>query len=347
MGTEWVAEQSSGERMRNARFDRQASPPTRRDAPISRADTLAERRPIPTRLNLLLMGVVLGGTSFQLFGMPAVLHAFGPRALGLLLPIMLLQPVHWGLLHEGIHANLFANRRANEFWARVLSILLGLPFDGTRFGHLVHHRFPRHGYDRPDVYPGFGSYALAWIGYRIRLFGGVYVSELAAPLIACVPTSLGVRLMERAIPILERGDAQIRHLYISLVLSSPKRRRTRHNFAISLALYSASFWAYGTWWPVLLGMMYMRGLWHSLADNVPHHNVALDQPGRARNFGVPHGIHLLLMNHNLHLTHHLYPKVPWTALAAVRGGERPTDNYFHAALAQAAWRFPSAGAKST
>ena len=321
----------------------------RRDPAIGGSCAVAERQPIPTHLNLFLVCVVLGGTLFQLYGMPAVLHVLGVPAVGLLLPIMLLQPLHWGLLHEGIHAQLFSNRRANEFWARALSILLGLPFDGTRFAHLVHHRFPRHGYDRPDVHAGSGSYALAWIGYRIRLFGGVYLSELAAPLVACVPTSLGIRLMERAIPILEQGDAQIQRLYISLVLNFAKRRRTRRAFAMSLALYGASVWAYGAWWPVLLGAMYMRGFWHSLADNVPHHDVALDKRARARNYRVPLGVHLLLMNHNLHLTHHLYPKVPWTALGAVSlgDGESPVDNYFRAALAQTNRVFPIVVVNST
>jgi fatty acid desaturase len=255
---------------------------------------------------------------------------------------MLLQPLHWGLLHEGIHARLFPKRRANEFWARTLSILLGLPFDCTRFGHLIHHRYPRHGYDRPDVYAGSGLYAFAWIAYRMRLFGGVYLTELIAPLIAYGSISFGVRVMERAIPILEQGDARIRRLYISLVLNSAQRRRTRLAFVMTLALYGTSAWAYGAWWPVLLCAMYMRGLWHSLADNVPHHAVSLDKPGRARNYRVPAGVHLLLMNHNLHLTHHLYPKVPWTALGAVHlgDGEKPADSYFFAALAQAKRRFP-------
>jgi fatty acid desaturase len=328
--------------MHHAEFNRDVLP-TCPEAAVGRSDAAAGQQPIAIRLNLFLVCVVFGGTLFQLYGMPLVLRGLGVRAVGLLLPIMLLQPLHWGLLHEGIHANLFPGRRANEFWARALSIMLGLPFDGTRFGHLVHHRFPRHGYDRPDVYDGRGSYALAWIGYRIRLLGGVYLSELVSPLVACVPASLGVRLMERAVPIMEQGDARIRRLYVSLVLNFPKRRRTRRAFAMTLALYGASAWAYGAWWPVLLGAMYARGLWHSLADNVPHHDVALDRPARARNYRVPPGVHLLLMNHNLHLTHHLYPRVPWTALAAVSlgEGERPTGNYFRAALGQANRMFPA------
>jgi len=308
-----------------------------------RARALAGQQPIATGLNVVLVCVVLGGTLFQLYALPLVLRMIGLRAVGLLVPIMLIQPIHWGLLHEGIHARLFPNRRANEFWARVLAITLGLPFEGTRFGHLVHHRFPRHGYDRPDVYDGRGSYALSWIGYRVRLFGGVYLSELVSPLVACVPMSLGVRLMERSIPISEEGDAQIRRLYVSLVLNVAKRRRTRRAFAMTLALYGASAWVYGAWWPVLLAAIYMRGLWHSFADNVPHHDVALDKPGRARNYRVPPGLRVLVMNHHLHLTHHLYPRVPWTALGEVSldDGERPSVSYFRAALAQASPAFPA------
>ncbi len=328
--------------MHHAELGRYTSPGSLAAAVVGRLGAVAEQRPIATRLNLLLVCVAAGGTIFQLYGMPLALNAFGAGSICLILPIMLLQPLHWGLVHEGIHARLFPNRRTNEFWARTLSLLMGLPFDCTRFGHLVHHRFPRHAFDRPDVYAGGGSYTVAWIGYRVRLFGGVYLYELVSPLIAYIPRSLGVRFMERAIPILEQGDQQIRRLYVSLVLNIGKRRRTRRAFAMTLVLYGASAWAYGAWWPVLLGTLWARGLWHSLADNVPHHDVGLDKPARARNYQVPRMARLLLMNHHLHLTHHLYPRVPWTALGAMNPSENemPAGNYFRAVLAQAKRVFP-------
>src|SRR4051812_28659670 len=94
-------------------------------AAVGRSDAFAGPRPIATRLNLVLVCFVAGGTIFQLYGMPFMLSEFGARSIGLLLPIMLLQPLHWGLIHEGIHAHLFPDRRANEFWARMLSIILG------------------------------------------------------------------------------------------------------------------------------------------------------------------------------------------------------------------------------
>ena len=155
--------------------------------------------PVPTGLNLLFTCIVIGGTLFQLFGMPCALRLLGMRAAWLLPPIVLLQPLHWGLIHEAIHSHLFPKRGLNETYARLLSILHGLPFDATRFGHLVHHRFSRHAYDRPDVYDGRGAYALAWLRYHGRLFGGVYLSLFFIPLIAFLPVPLGVRLVENAI----------------------------------------------------------------------------------------------------------------------------------------------------
>ena len=302
------------------------------------------RHPIATHLNLFLICVVVGGTLFQLFGMPFVLRDYGMRAAWLLFPIMLLQPLHWGLIHEGIHFHLHPNRRANELWARLLCVTLGLPFDGTRFGHMVHHRFSRHGHDRPDVYDGRMPYLLDWLRYRVRLFGGVYLGLLVSPLIACVPVSVGVRMMEMAIPVDDDGNTEVRRLFVSLVMNVPKRRRTRREFAMTLALYGTSAWIYGAWWPMLLTTMYLRGIWHSFADNVAHHGVSPDKPERARNFQLPRVIRPFVMNHHLHLTHHLYPALPWTSLALknVPEEERPSGNYFRAALRQTDRTYPRA-----
>jgi fatty acid desaturase len=298
--------------------------------------------PVAACLNCFLMCVVLCGTLFQLFVMPSLLRDFGMRTAWLLLPIMLLQPLHWGLIHEAIHSHLLPKRRANEFCARMLSILHGLPFDATRFGHLVHHRFSRHAYDRPDAYDGRNAYAVAWLRYRGRLFGGVYLGLFLIPLIAFLPVPLGVRLVQNAIPIEEASDIQVRRLFGSLVMNVPKRRRTRREFAMMLMLYGASAWAYGAWWPMLLASLYVRGVWHSFADNVPHHGVALDEPQRARNYALPQVFGWLVMNHHLHLTHHLFPTAPWTSLAGLSVPEdgRLRENYFWAALRQANLLYP-------
>ena len=303
---------------------------------------LKARHPVATRLNLLLISVALGGTLFQLFGMPFVFRSLGMGAAWILLPIALIQPLHWGLIHEAIHNYLLPNRRNNELCGRLLSITLGIPFDATRFGHMVHHRYSRHGRDRPDVYGGRGPYALAWLIYRVRLFGGVYLGLLLVPLIACIPQSMGMRLMEMIIPNDGDGDANVRRLFVSLVSNVPKRNSTRREFSMTLLLYGTSAWMYGSWWPMLLASMYVRGLWHSFADNIAHHGVALDEYERARNYELPRVLRPFVMNHHLHLTHHLYPRVPWTSLVTLNVPEsvRPKENYLKAAFRQTDRNYP-------
>jgi len=310
----------------------------------SSASRLLDRRTAGAGLNIALICVVLGGTLFQLFGMPSLFRAFGIRAALFFLPIMLLQPLHWGLIHEAIHSHLLQGRRAEDFWARVLSIAHWLPFDATRYCHLVHHRFSRHAYDRDDVYDGGRPYALAWFRYRGRLLGGVYLEVLASPLLAFLPIALGVRHMENAVPIRESGDVEIRHLFVSLVKNTRKRRRTRREFAVTLALYGISAWAYGPWWPMLAASMCLRGIWHSLAANVPHHDVPLNEPERTRNYALPPFLGALVMNHHLHLTHHRHPTAPWTTLARMTKAdvEAPKGNYLWAVLRQLAPTYPRA-----
>jgi fatty acid desaturase len=300
------------------------------------------RRSVETGPNALLIGVVLGGTLFQLFAMPALLRVFGMRAAWLLLPIMLLQPLHWGLIHEAIHSHLLRQRNPEEFWARLLSVTHWLPFDATRFCHLVHHRYSRHTYDRADQYHGRGSYALAWLRYRTRLLGGAYLGVLVSPLIAFLPLARGIRLMSNAVPIVEKGDIEVRRLFVSLVTDAGKRRRTRREFAMTLALYAASAWAYGAWWPMLVATMYVRGVWYSLADNLAHHDVLLDEPERARDYRLPRPLGFLLMNHHLHRTHHRHPTTPWRRLARLNTAEEVahSDNYFRAAFRQFGRPYP-------
>jgi fatty acid desaturase len=278
--------------------------------------------------------------------MPFLLRSVGLRAAWFLFPIMLLQPLHWGLIHEAIHSHLLPRRQPEEFWARLLSVMHWLPFDATRYCHLVHHRFSRHAYDRADQYDGSGSYMLAWLRYRLRLLGGVYLGVLISPLIAFLPLARGSRLMSEAVPIVEAGDAEIRRLFVALVRDPRKRRRTRREFALALAIYAASAWSYGAWWPMLVATMYLRGVWHSIADNLAHHDVPLDEPERAWNHQLPQPLAFLLMNHHLHLTHHHHPTVPWGRLAGLSVADQTASggDYFRAAFRQFGSIYPRVAA---
>lgn len=286
-----------------------------------RARSPVPRAAIDVRTNAALVALVMLAAAVQLIGLPCALRVWGPAALiavvPAMMPVILLTPMHWGLVHEGIHGQLMKSRRLNEWLARMLSIALALPFDTVRFGHLMHHRFTREPYDRPDVHETGAPRWRAWFAYYVRLLGGLYVGELVVPLLAFLPRKLSRTVVLGAVG--EEGPVgpEVQRLFGNFAADPVRRHRTRRDWLLSLAVYGASFWLYGAWWAVLAATMYLRGLWLSFADNLPHYGVGLGEPGRARNFRVPRGWPVLLMNHHLHQWHHRYPTLPWTALPAV------------------------------
>ncbi len=291
--------------------------------------------------NAAMLAYVGLALAWQLAGLPLALRAAGGPSvllLATLVPVVLATPVHWGLMHEGIHGQLLHERRANEALARLLAIGLAMPFDAIRFGHLMHHRFTREPFDRPDVDDATGPRWRKRLAYYLRLLGGLYLGELIVPLVAFLPADMARALIARGVGARGSEGAQVQRLFANHAGDARKRRRARRDWLCSCALYALAFVLYGKAWPVLLVTAWLRGLWLSMADNLPHYGVALDEPGRARDFRVPRGVGAMLMNHHLHRQHHLHPTLPWTALPAlaraqaVEPGARPA--YFRAALRQ-------------
>lgn len=313
----------------------------RSNAPVTTpSPSMPRRAAVDTRANLLLLAIVAAAMLLQFVLWPLLLQRWGWTALSLALPLLILAPTHWGLIHEAIHGQLLPRRRLNEAIGRALAIAYLLPFEAVRFGHLMHHRFTREPYDRPDVYNGATHRLRAHITYYLRLLGGLYAAELAAPLLAFMPGALACRLVAREIGNAGPEGPAVQRLFVGFAGDPARRRRMRRDWLLSLALHGLAFHLYGAWWPALAMTMYLRGVWLSMADNLPHYDVALDEPGRARNFRVPRVWQGVLMNHHLHQLHHRYPTLPWTALPAIArqnatlsGGIAPAP-YFRSALRQ-------------
>lgn len=295
---------------------------------------------LDVRANLTWLAVVTLALTLQLVALPFLLRSWGMPALLLIVPLIVLTPTHWGLIHEAIHGQLFARRHLNENVARALAIAFALPFDAVRFGHLMHHRFTREPFDRPDVVDSTRPLWQTRLSYYVRLLGGLYMGELALPLLAFLPVSVARSMVARAIGAQGPVGADVQRLFSGFAADPARRARIRRDAWLALVLFAAVFYFYGNWWPVLAATMYLRGVWLSLADNLPHHGVGLDEPGRARNFRVPRVWQGVLMNHHLHRLHHQHPTLPWTALPALareaRGesDERTTSAYFSSALRQ-------------
>jgi len=295
---------------------------------------------IDKRANLLLLVVVAAAILLQLFAWPFLLQRWGAVALGLALPLVVLAPMHWGLIHEAIHGQLLPQRRRNEWVGRILAIAYLLPFEVVRFSHLMHHRFTREPFDRPDVYEGTTHRLCARMIYYLRLLGGLYVAELVVPVLAFLPGQLAGRLLARVISSAGPEGMIVQRLFVGFAGDPARRSRIRRDWLLSLALHGVTFYLYGPWWPALAITMYLRGVWLSLADNLPHYDVLLDEPERARNFCVPRIWQRVLMNHHLHQLHHQHPTLPWTALPALMRENTASsagiihEPYFRTALRQ-------------
>jgi len=315
----------------------EAEPATQASAHVRRTP---RRAAIDVRANLTLLAIVTLALVVQLFGLPFLLRGWGAPALLLIVPLVVLTPTQWGLIHEAIHGQLFARRHLNEAVARALSIAFALPFDAMRFGHLMHHRFTREPFDRPDVVDATRPLWQARLSYYGRLLGGLYMGELVLPLLAFLPAKLARSLVARAIGAQGPVGADVQRLFAGFAADPARRARIRRDGLLTLALFAAAFHFYGTWWPVLAVTMYLRGVWLSLADNLPHHGVSLEEFGRARNFRVPRVWQGVLMNHHLHQLHHQHPTLPWTALPALaretqgEPGRSSEPAYFRSALRQ-------------
>jgi fatty acid desaturase len=317
--------------MESTNADRSATRPGRKALPQSP----------DTRANAVMLALVGLALAWELTGLPLAMRASGGPTLALLatlVPVVLTTPIHWGLIHEGIHGLLLRDRRANEWLARLLAVGLAMPFDAVRFGHLMHHRFTREPFDRPDVDDATEPRWRKRLAYYVRLLGGLYVVELLLPLVAFLPARTARALIAHSVGAHGPEGAQVQRLFANHAGDAQKRRRARRDWLCSFVLYGLSFVLYGRAWPVLLAAMFLRGLWLSMADNLPHYGVALDEPGRARDLRVPRGIGVMLMNHHLHRQHHLHPTMPWTRLPELaREHAEPSSRrpaYFRAALKQ-------------
>ena len=300
----------------------------------------SRRAPIDYRANLALLGLVATALLMQLIAWPFLLRQWGASMLWVALPLVVLTPTHWGLIHESIHGQLLPQRRPNEWLGRVLAIAFVLPYDAVRFGHLMHHRFTRESFDRPDVHDGGTHHMLVRIGYYMHLLGGLYLAELALPLLTFLPATWVCRLVAHKLRSEAPIDRHVQRLFVGFAGNAERRNRIRRDWMLSATLHVCIFYLYGAWWPALAITMFLRGAWLSLADNLPHYDVTLDEQERARNFRVPAIWRPVLMNHHLHRLHHQHPTLPWTALPvlarvdAAASGPAADAGYFTAALRQ-------------
>lgn len=277
----------------------------------------AQRRDDRQRIGSWLTALAVVLNLLQLFALPLLLLPRDPAWGWALLPLALLTTTFWSVIHEAVHGNLHHRRSLNDGYGRVLAVLYGSPFALLKAGHLLHHRYSRTR-ERAEVYdPATSSWAKAAPGYYLRLFGGLYLLEVAAVVLAALPAA-AVRRLGRAVD----GPDTVARPLLERVAQVEMFRQFRIDAAAITVLHGAAFVAYGSHWWTLLAALAGRGVIVSLADNAYHYGTDLDEPLEALNLKLPAPLEVLALNFNLHGIHHRRPGLRWYELRPAFDAER-------------------------
>lgn len=288
-------------------------------------------------INQILLGTMAALTGGALILLPALLLPVDPRWGWLLVPIALLTNGFWALHHEAIHNGFHDDPRVNRFAGRLMAILLGSSFAVLRFGHLMHHRHNRNPIDRPDTYdPAQAPRLRARLGFLFNLTCGLYLVEVAVPLVCLLPRRIVGRIVERVYRGEDAALCAIRQSALRLFLDRRKLATIRADALMASGLVAVSALLFAEHWPMLAAFLLARGALISVFDNVYHFATPIDRPDYARNLWLPAPLRLLVLNMNLHRVHHARPGLPWWDLPReMRArGDRFDANLLRQALAQ-------------
>lgn len=278
---------------------------------------------VPSRVNLAAVSGVVAACLALFFGVPLLLAQGHGWAAWLLVPLVLTIVPHWALIHEAVHGHLLPGPRGNELLGRVLAVLFLSPFDTLRFGHLSHHALNAKVAERPEYYdPRLRSRVRAVLVFYGRLLFGVGLLETASCLLALLPRRVLRPIVRQIFYEHEPEAARMAGRAERMLLAPGTLRQIRIGGLTAMLVLGTSLLAYGTAWPLLAMALLGRAMLISILDNAPHYEGALEQPDQGFDMHLPGGLGGLVLNTNLHGTHHRHPNLPWAALPAAFAADR-------------------------
>lgn len=282
---------------------------------------------IPARINLLIAAV-------QLVVLPTLLWASGQvHSLWTLALLALAYGIAmnsgYGMLHEAEHNLLHPHRTVNHGVGVLLALFFPAPYHLLRQGHLGHHMRNRSDDEAFDLY--FEGEQRFW--KYVQLYG-----TLTGLFWVLIAVTNFVVVFKPSILAAERTTFN-RPTSAFLESLNPKYRRLVQIEALAVILLHASliyFWQI----PVLnyLIVMFGFGFTWSAMQYAHHYGTVRDVRKGAMNLRTFALLDRILLNHNWHLNHHMYPTVPWKYLPLLSEPQEKRGGLVAAYLRE--WRGP-------
>lgn len=281
----------------------------------SAQETAASLRYLPQKQNVALSAFAI---VLQLAGLgltPLIWAGSGWAFCAYLLIYGYATVMSWLLIHEAIHHKLLNNRRANDRLGRIHGILFGCPFHILKVGHMTHHRYNRSELDTTELVPTeTRHFVVWWLTYYVRILGGLYMSEVLAPLLfffwkrarRIILAFTQNQAVATILDMFTRGMVQTIQFdaMLSVGFIIAQCYCNRHDLTPFILLF---FW---------------RGLIVSFYDNAYHYGTDADDPAAANNLSVPSFVKPFILNHNMHRVHHRHPLASWASLPQLFEADR-------------------------
>ena len=194
----------------------------------------------------------------------------------------------FNFMHEGIHGNLFRNKRAD----RAIAYLMGLPSLSSsttyRIIHLQHHRYNRTEKDPNELMNVSNDKRLLSIVFYLALLGGLQLMIMVSPL-------MGWKLADK------QTKRQIILEYLFIVVF--------YGGLFAWATQGGTLNLIWRFWGIPVLIAAMMGNVRSWAEHlltIPGHPLTQSRTVTSNKF-----FSFLLTNSNYHLEHHLVPGMPW------------------------------------
>ncbi len=255
---------------------------------------MSERKLTPSGVEwvtLLLILLCYGAWAAAIFWLPT---AIAVPVTGFLIAL------HGSLTHEVLHGHPFRSRLANEALMS-LPLNLCIPYNRFRDLHLAHHRDSNltDPYDDPEsnyLDPSVWNQMPPWQQWVCRINNTLLGRIVLGPVMG------QLRFLRDELAGALRGD---RAIWLAWLLHLP-------GVAVILLIVAASpmpIWAYLLAAYIGLGLLKIRTfLEHRAHEQVRSRTVIVEDRGI---------LAFLFLNNNLHVVHHMNPKVPWYRLPAL------------------------------
>ncbi len=289
---------------------------------------MKETSEIPNRVNLtIILGQLLAVAGCIL----ALTHIHNGWLVALLAVIFgVVMNSVYAIIHEAEHAMLFSNRFWNDLAGSLMALLFPAPFHLIRQGHLGHHLRNRSDDEAFDFY--FEEDHKLW---KILVLYGI----LTGLYYVMVVLSNVVFLL---LPF--RDDKKYWHVDQAstafMESFNPRYRLViRLECAGAILLHTGIVWLLHIPVGLYLGMYAGFGLMWSGMQYVHHYGTERHVTRGARNLWIWKPLDAIWLNHNLHLTHHSHPSVPWVHLPKTEPEGDPSRGFLLTAYLKM-WRGP-------